>query len=398
MESIPKKGYFAKELALRTLFGDQAFSDLKKLMDPCCGIGVDKICIAPCGGGPTMCEEIVITAVRINCQTQVCEMDITALNTGGGSISGRIQIQIPIPVLPGVSFVIDADSFSIVGDGSHTVSLPIICSLFASGTFLDGDFPLESANFFAYSLGGVASNLFNNAQTEIICPKIVDCPEDEEIFFGKGCPTVICLDGNQTIEFVWELTENGGTFTPPFFFQTTTDITTPFTWTTLTSVALVVGVNYISIDISSLTPGQSYGYRIIDSSVPPISSFVESTFVEAENEPPTFTVPPACDPVFVIENAAILPAPCDGTTQQLSVQFDYANTGTFVVEVDFSGSGIYQVVSALTTIPGPATFGPTVVPIIGTITLGGPFPARIRDINSGSINSPDDQTVSFGPC
>lgn len=48
MESIPKKGYFAKELALRTLFGDKAFADLKKLMDPCCGIGIDNICTSPC--------------------------------------------------------------------------------------------------------------------------------------------------------------------------------------------------------------------------------------------------------------------------------------------------------------------------------------------------------------
>lgn len=46
------KPYFAKPLALKNLLGETAYNDLKKLLDPCCGIGLDKICTAPCGGGP----------------------------------------------------------------------------------------------------------------------------------------------------------------------------------------------------------------------------------------------------------------------------------------------------------------------------------------------------------
>ena len=58
MESIPKKSYFAKELALRILLGDTAYNDLKRLMDPCCGTGVDKVitCSAQCD--TTLCDTI----------------------------------------------------------------------------------------------------------------------------------------------------------------------------------------------------------------------------------------------------------------------------------------------------------------------------------------------------
>ena len=37
------KPYFAKTLALKNLLGERAFSDFKRLMDPCCGTGVDKV-------------------------------------------------------------------------------------------------------------------------------------------------------------------------------------------------------------------------------------------------------------------------------------------------------------------------------------------------------------------
>lgn len=51
--STPFKNYFANPLALKNLLGPTAYSDFKRLMDPCCGIGLSKICTDPCGGGGT---------------------------------------------------------------------------------------------------------------------------------------------------------------------------------------------------------------------------------------------------------------------------------------------------------------------------------------------------------
>ena len=56
--------YFAKTLALKNLLGERAFSDFKRLMDPCCGIGLDKICISPCGGGGT--PSLPLNSVQYN--------------------------------------------------------------------------------------------------------------------------------------------------------------------------------------------------------------------------------------------------------------------------------------------------------------------------------------------
>lgn len=46
--SIPSNRYFANEQALKSLLGNRAFGDLEKLLDPCCGIGIDNICTDPC--------------------------------------------------------------------------------------------------------------------------------------------------------------------------------------------------------------------------------------------------------------------------------------------------------------------------------------------------------------
>lgn len=81
MESIPKKSYFAKELALRTLFGDQAFIDLKKLLDPCCGGGDTLQC--PC---PAIYTTLVGMQAFIASNTVVFPATyvITDLTDGGG--------------------------------------------------------------------------------------------------------------------------------------------------------------------------------------------------------------------------------------------------------------------------------------------------------------------------
>lgn len=46
--------YFKNPNGLITLLGQRAYDDLNKLLNPCCGIGLDKICIAPCGGGGSL--------------------------------------------------------------------------------------------------------------------------------------------------------------------------------------------------------------------------------------------------------------------------------------------------------------------------------------------------------
>jgi hypothetical protein len=58
------KSYFAKPEAIKAMFGLQAFNDFKRLMDPCCGIGLDKICTSPCGGGGT--PSLPLNSVQYN--------------------------------------------------------------------------------------------------------------------------------------------------------------------------------------------------------------------------------------------------------------------------------------------------------------------------------------------
>lgn len=261
MESIPKKGYFAKELALRTLFGDQAFADLKKLLDPCCGIGVDKLCVEPCGGDPTMCPEIAISRVVINCVTGECELDIVSSGTGGAVICGRIQVQVPLPPESGMtgSLDFDLDAFCVNGDGTTTFTIPNICGLIDSGIFEFGPFIFANSNFFAYSPSGPASNVFPSSLVSLTCPAIVLCEDSSEFF---DCAVITCVDGALELAIDVAAFQTDATL----IVQWSPNVG-PEVWTNLGNIsALPYLTSHIeTVDASALAFSDFYKFRVIDS-------------------------------------------------------------------------------------------------------------------------------------
>ena len=269
MESIPKKGYFAKELALRTLFGDQAFTDLKKLLDPCCGIGVDKICVEPCGGTPTMCPEITITSAIINCVTGECTVTIVSANTGGAAICGRVQVQVLLPDTTSTYLTIDIDNFCITGDGTTIVNIPGICSLYSIGIFEFGPFPFINANFLAYSPSGPASNIFPASSVSITCPKILLCEGD-----SGDCLPISCVDGQFQLLVDVDTYQTSSTLIVQWSLNTDPEV-----WTNLG--APITALPYLTphtepVDASALSPETFYKIRVIDSVDNTITSSVQT--------------------------------------------------------------------------------------------------------------------------
>lgn len=381
------KPYFAKPLALKNLLGERAFNDFKKLMDPCCGCGVD----VACGGGTTMCPSIQITAVSINCQTGECSLTLVVTNANG-PLSGRIQLQ--VPVLLGIQIVIDTDNFSVPGNGTFTIPMPIMCQLVSGGNLFDGGLPLTTANFFAYNPNGVASNVFSAASATFNCPTINECGNND----GKFCPDVQCVLGIRTMTLHPTLTENGGTFTGPFYLQTAPENTPPYTWTTVgpLSPTPVVGTNTVTIDITSLPLG-TYSYRIIDSSIPPISSYVEGLGIFGDkNDAPQFTLADPCGPIIPgnITNLEVKGS-CDLDTQQLSVSFDFtAIADSYQVEV-FDG-GFWNFIYGIGPLAGPGSYLGNNLSPLAYGPLIGDYQVRVMDLTSGIASS--EVKVTFPNC
>lgn len=55
----PDSTYFKNPQGIISLFGRRPYEDLNKLLNPCCGIGIDKLCVQPCGGGGVDCDSVL---------------------------------------------------------------------------------------------------------------------------------------------------------------------------------------------------------------------------------------------------------------------------------------------------------------------------------------------------
>lgn len=390
----PNKRYFTNELALKKLFGPVAFNDLKKLMDPCCGIGVDKICVEPCGG-TSMCPRITITAVNLNCITGDCFATIVVTDSGGAPVTGFFQLQflVPIPLPLPLNFAFQIDTFSVSGDGTFTIPLPNTC-LLLNELDLGTDLFSNITAFFAYQVSGPASNIFPSSQAFVNCPKMTMCVENLDA--GKSCPNTLCVDGTIFIEF--NLTPTDG-ITNPITLQYCTDPNTGSTptWVTFGSVTVTSGggLQTFNVDASTLPTGTC------DISIQAIDANGVSTMSQADiddSNMDTFCVVAPCTPVGTITNFTISKPICNLGAYTAIVQFDYSLSGDYVVEIDFGGSGVYTVVDSLPGLIGPGTYGPTVDALSLGLPILGIFPVRVREVNSGTINTPDTNLITISAC
>lgn len=274
MESIPKKGYFAKELALRTLFGDKAFADLKKLMDPCCGPGVDGLCTEPCGSTPTeMCPKLTIASVTIDCINNICSLELQATDNADNTLCGIIEYGItPPPPAPDVTLWIRTDTFCITGNTTTTVNIPGLCTLLSGEGIFELGLLQYTGDVLAVSPQGPASQIFPNAQISFNCPIINICPGSPL----KDCVLISCVDGN------FQMSIQLGTFgvSSTLIVQTSPSVG-PEVWTDLGTISSTpyITTHTETLDASTLVAGETYKVRLVDSLDNSITS--DTVFVTA---------------------------------------------------------------------------------------------------------------------
>lgn len=174
--------YFAKPLALKTLLGERAFSDLKKLMDPCCGIGIENICTAPCNSDnpDEMCPTLTITDINLNCN-DCAENTITVVVDGMTSpvpLIGSVFATINILSLLGIPPIgIEMATFNFSTDGTYVLPISWICSGSVLGIgFSNILLPFRSLlTFIAFVPNGPASIGYRGDLIDVFCRSVDMC-------------------------------------------------------------------------------------------------------------------------------------------------------------------------------------------------------------------------------